>query len=117
MGGGMRQAGIIAAPGRVALREEVPRLAEDHARAKRLAAALGAVPGIELLREPDISMVFVRIPGWKKESRALVAALDERGFSVYPDEGGVWRFVTHRWVDDAGVDGFAAALRELLTRS
>jgi threonine aldolase len=114
MGGGMRQAGVIAGPGRVALREEVPRLREDHARAKMLAAALDALEGVELVRDPEISLVFVRIPGWSRPSAELVAALSERGFAIYPDEGGVWRFVVHRWVDDAGVDAFVGAIEEVL---
>ncbi|PCI35998.1 MAG: threonine aldolase [Elusimicrobia bacterium] len=114
MGGGMRQAGIIAGPGLVALREERPRLGEDHARAARLAAALNGIEGITLLREPEISMVFVRIPAWTRSSSELVAAMLEKGFKIYPDENGVWRFVVHRWIDDGAVESFTAALASVL---
>lgn len=114
MGGGMRQAGVLAAAGLVALREVRPRLAEDHAKAKRLAASLRGVTGVEVLREPDINLVFCRLPGLRGTGEALAAGLKARGIRVYGDEGGVFRFVTHRWVDDAGLAAFVAALRESL---
>jgi len=115
MGGGMRQAGVLAGPGLIALREERLRLGDDHARAKRFAGLLSGINGVELIREPEISMNFVRLPGWKGESSALVSAMAEKGITIYPDENGVWRFVVHRWIDDAAVDAFADALSTLLS--
>ncbi|MDE2290910.1 MAG: PLP-dependent transferase [Elusimicrobia bacterium] len=117
MGGGMRQAGVLAAAGLVALREVLPTLSEDHAKARRLAAALRQVPGVEVLREPDISLVFCRLPGLKKGAEALVAAMASRGIRIYPDEAGVFRFVTHRWTDDAGLSRFVEALRAELAKA
>ncbi|MBI5595270.1 MAG: PLP-dependent transferase [Elusimicrobia bacterium] len=114
MGGGMRQAGVLAAAGLVALREERPRLGADHLRAKRLAELLRAVKGVELVREPDINLVFCRLPGLKGTSRRLVAALQAEGIRIYGDEGGVFRFVTHRWVADKDLERFALALKRSL---
>jgi len=63
MGGGMRQAGILAAAGLIALREMTKRLAEDHEHARYLAAKLMAIPGIEVdMTALDIDMVFFRLP-------------------------------------------------------
>lgn len=113
MGGGMRQAGILAAAGLVALKEIRPRLADDHEKARQLAALLREIPGVTVLREPEISLVFCTIKGVKKPE-ALVAELLRRGVKIYPDEGGVWRFVTHYWVTDADVARFDVELRRAL---
>ncbi len=110
MGGGMRQAGVLAAAGLVALREVRPGLGEDHAKARRLAAALRRVPGVDVLREPEINLAFCRLPGLRVAVPVLVERLREKGFRIYPDEAGVFRFVTHRWVGEAGLDAFPEAL-------
>ncbi len=62
LGGGMRQAGVLAAAGIVALDEMVDRLAEDHQRAKVLAAGLAKIPGLAVQKkEHETNMVFVRL--------------------------------------------------------
>ncbi len=62
LGGGMRQAGILAQAGLFALEQHVTRLADDHRRAKRLAEGLAALPGIELdLSLVQSNMVFLRL--------------------------------------------------------
>ena len=114
MGGGMRQAGVLAAAGLVALREERPRLGADHLRARKLAELLRAVKGVELLREPEINLVFCRLPGLRGSTARLVEALAAQGIRIYGDEGGVFRFVTHRWVADKDLERFAKALRKAL---
>lgn len=114
MGGGLRQAGILAAAGLVALREVRPGLADDHAKAKRLAALLRGLRGVKVLREPEINLVFCRLPDLKGTGESLAAALRAKGIRIYGDEGGVFRFVTHRWVSDAGLKTFAAALAKAL---
>ncbi|MBI3299088.1 MAG: threonine aldolase [Elusimicrobia bacterium] len=114
MGGGMRQVGVLAAAGLVALREVRPGLAEDHAKAKRLAAALKKVPGVRLVREPEINLVFCRLPGWKGTGLELAESLRPEGIRIYPDEFGMYRFVTHRWLSDDGMAKFVKALRKRL---
>jgi len=102
LGGAMRQAGVIAAAGHVALRTMVDRLADDHARARRLAAAVaerwpgaGCDPG----RVPT-NMVIFRHP----DPAALLDQLRAEGVLAGTIAPGVVRFVTHHDVDDAGLD-------------
>lgn len=114
MGGGMRQAGVLAAAGLVALREERPRLGADHLKAKRLAELLRSVKGVEMLREPEINLVFCRLPGLKGPTERLVEALASQGIRIYGDEGGVFRFATHRWLAEADLEAFAKALSRRL---
>jgi threonine aldolase len=111
MGGGMRQAGVIAAAGLVALREMVSRLPEDHATARRLGEAFLATGAVEVRPwPPRINMVFVRFrpPAGERENEALVASLARRGVLTYPPDGGWVRFVTHH---DAAAQQIEAACR------
>ena len=92
LGGGMRQAGIIAAGGIVALTENVERLAEDHENAKDLADGLAQISGIEV--DPasvETNMVFIEV---ERESLSeFVRYLDERGLKI--SGGKSIRLVTH----------------------
>ena len=102
LGGGMRQAGIVAAAGIVALRTMVERLAEDHSRAKRLAEAVAdRWPEVDV--DPErvrTNIVTFRHPDW----RALVDHLRTEGVLAGTIAPGVVRFVTHCDVDDDGVE-------------
>ena len=112
MGGGMRQAGILAAAGLVALEEELPRLGEDHQMARELAKAFSALDTFEVLTpEPDINMVFLKLssPGTQAED-GFLTFLEEAGILTYPAEGGVFRFVTHR---DISIDQLRHTLNVL----
>lgn len=114
LGGGMRQAGVLAAAGLIALEEMTARLGEDHANAKRLAELLAAIPGLHAAPElVKINMVFWNhaVPGF--DDQAFVAFLAERGFraSVF-ERSGHFRFVTNHGVGRADVDRLAAAVRE-----
>ena len=103
MGGGMRQAGILAAAGIIALTDMTKRLHEDHDRARRLADALSRVSGIEVDPDAlDINMVYVKIDT-ALSPQAMVARCRERGVLIYPPEDGRMRLVTHYWIDDDGV--------------
>ena len=117
MGGGMRQAGILAAAGIVALEEMVPRLPEDHHQARRLAEALAARPELEVaLARVKINMCWVRFrPGFgaDPESR-FVEALRRYGILTYPPHQGWLRFVTHADVPAAGVDRVIDSLEDAL---
>jgi threonine aldolase len=116
MGGGMRQAGILAAAGIVALQEQTGRLAEDHDRAKRLARGLAAMPGIEV--KPDevaINMVFFSFAPAGDEGIAgkIVECFARRGIRISaPDKNGLFRFVTHYWIGDDETEAVLAAARE-----
>src|ERR1700683_2645842 len=110
LGGGMRQAGVLAAPGLVALRDMVARLPEDHARAARLAAAVAERwPSCGL----DPATVRTNIVTFAHgEPDKLLAHLDGHGVLAHSIAPGVMRFVTHRDVDDAGVDRAVTALED-----
>jgi threonine aldolase len=114
LGGGMRQAGIIAAAGIVALDSMVERLAEDHVRAKQLAAGLRTVPGL-VVDEPPTNMVFFDLADSVRLGTAEIeAAMKKRGVLVESSGRRRFRFVTHYWIDDVGVKKAVAAMRELI---
>ncbi len=108
-GGTMRQAGVLAAAAMHALDHHVDRLADDHARARRLADGLRGLPGVSVAA-PQTNMVFVDLP--RERAAAAVAALRERGVLAT----GLYqlRLVTHLDVDDAGIDHAIAVLRDVL---
>ncbi|MDR2053294.1 MAG: threonine aldolase [Treponema sp.] len=115
MGGGMRQAGILAAAGIVALTSQVAPLAEDHRRAKRLAEELGTIPGIEVRpEEVDINMVFFGFSPAEGQSTAdrIMRTFAEHQIRINPPEGGKFRFCTHYWIGDAELEAVLRASRE-----
>lgn len=115
-GGGMRQVGILAAAGLVALDEMVPRLAEDHATARRLADQLAAIPAIDL--EPatvETNIVFFRMrPGAPLSAVELARRLGDEGVLVHALDPTSIRMVTHYEITAAAVDRAAAAAARLL---
>ncbi len=107
-GGGMRQAGVLAAAGIVALEQHVDRLAEDHANAARLATGLAALDGIRVdPAETHTNMVFVRVE--RGTPQALVEHLSRHGVLARP--GSPMRLVTHLDVSAADVERALAAFR------
>jgi len=81
-GGGMRQAGILAAGALYALRNHRHRMSEDHANAKKLAEGLASIKGVELQGEP-LQTNIVRFRIKDKEAGPIVAKLKERGVLVF----------------------------------
>ena len=110
LGGGMRQAGVLAAAARHALDHHVARLADDHALAQRLAAGLAGLPGLTV-EAPQTNIVFADLGG--PRANGLIEHLRARGVLAT----GLYRlrFVTHLDVDAAGVDRAVAAVREHLS--
>lgn len=97
LGGGLRQAGVLAAPGIIALETMVDRLAEDHANARLLANGLAAIPGLSVDVdgvETNIVLCHIRDTGLSNE--AFIALLKTAGILASPFDDGVIRFVTHR---------------------
>ena len=115
LGGGMRQAGVLAAAALHALDRHVERLADDHALARRLAAGLSGLPGLTV-EPPQTNIVFADLQG--PRAAGLMEHLKARGVlatgSLYGQMHRL-RFVTHLDVDAAGVDRAIAAVREHLT--
>jgi threonine aldolase len=114
MGGGMRQVGILAAAGQYALRHHLDRLAEDHARAHRLAAGLEPL-GVVDARTVRTNLVPLDLTKARLDAPSLAAAAAERGVLLAPMLPRLARLVTHLDVDDAGVDRAIQVLTALLT--
>ncbi|MEI7769569.1 MAG: low-specificity L-threonine aldolase [Chloroflexales bacterium] len=115
LGGGMRQAGVIAAAGVVALREMVGRLAEDHANARALAAGLAALPGLSVdMGRVQSNIVRFELDAGPLGVADLLARLRERGVLVGGMGGSTLRAVTHYGVGAADIDRAVRALREAL---
>lgn len=116
LGGGMRQAGILAAAGIVALQKMTTRLAEDHTRARRLADGLRQNKCVELdAGTPATNMIFFNLAARTRISAPAAAAeLLKQGILVSPTGERRFRLVTHYWIDDAGVDRTIAAFAKVL---
>ncbi len=111
MGGAMRQAGIIAAPGIIAIEKMTKRLAEDHENAAYLAERLESFDTINVIDEfRDINMVFCTIDG-DFEAFELVDSLMQKDILINPPEGGIWRFVTHYWVGKEQIDALIEGIQ------
>jgi threonine aldolase len=109
VGGGLRQAGLLAAAADHALTHHVARLADDHALAKRLAEGLAALPGVTVT-PPQTNIVFAQISDGR--GPALIGHLKSRGVLATGLIG--LRFVTHLDVDAAGIDHAIASAAEFL---
>jgi threonine aldolase len=102
LGGGMRQAGILAAACLYALDHHVERLAEDHRRARALAAGWRAAPGVRV-PEPDTNIVLVDLEDPALERAAVLASLESQGVRTIGFGPRRVRAITHLDVDDAGI--------------
>ncbi len=118
LGGGMRQAGILAAAGIVALDSMIDRLVEDHQRARRLADGLRDIPGLSLRYErPATNMVFVEfLPGAKLDAAGVMEAMRKEGIILRASGDGSIRLVLHYWIDDAAVERLISNLKRLMGR-
>jgi threonine aldolase len=110
-GGGMRQVGILAAACLHALDHHVERLAEDHARAKRLAAGF-RLPGVTVI-EPETNIVVASLSP-PLEVPGVLAKLESKGVRMVAFGAGRVRAICHLDVDDAGVDRAITAFREAI---
>ncbi|MFE2752891.1 GntG family PLP-dependent aldolase [Actinosynnema sp. NPDC059335] len=114
LGGGMRQAGVIAAAGILAI-TNAHRLAEDHANARRLAEGLAGVDGVEVdPAQVQTNIVMFRVHGFSWQ--AFVAAAAAEGLAVGELGHGRIRAVTHSGVTEADVDRAVAVVRAVVER-
>lgn len=112
MGGGLRQAGVIAACGIVALETMVDRLADDHRRAAELAAAIVGLPGLRP-QTPQTNIVMVDTDAPAEE---WTGRLEAEGVRCYPIGAHRLRLVFHKDVDDEGLAQAISAFRRLADR-
>jgi threonine aldolase len=117
LGGGMRQAGILAAAGIIALEEMVDRLAVDHANARLLAEGLEQIPGIDI----DVDLIQTNIVFFKLHQDFEIDAYSLAG--AMREEANLWldavsekrfRAVTHYWVGESEIDLLLSHLRDSL---
>lgn len=117
LGGGMRQAGILAAAALYGLRNNIPLLEHDHRRARELAARASRIDALSVAT-PETNIVMLDVAEPRLEPAALLAALERRGVRMTQFGAHRLRAVTHMDVDDAGIaraaEALGAAVRELL---
>ncbi len=112
LGGGMRQAGIIAAPGLAAL-ENRHRLEEDHENARRLAAGLDGLEGLSAA-EPETNIALVDCAGSDHTAEEFLAACESEGVLGVAFGEHVVRFCTHWNVDDGDIEEAVAAVERAI---
>lgn len=114
VGGGMRQAGVLAAAGIVSLTKMVDRLADDHANARRLMHGIGEIPG--LVAEPvHTNIVYFKFaPEVTMSEREFVQALEQRNVRLLPSGQRRFRAVTHCWIDAQDIEIALEAMRAVM---
>lgn len=116
MGGGMRQAGYLAACGLVALEETLPLISEDNARCRRLSVAALGLDGLKMAQETvDTNILFLEVTEPRLDAPMLESELEERGVMALALGPRLLRFVTHRGITDADVEHAVRALQAILS--
>ncbi|CAB1252038.1 low-specificity L-threonine aldolase [Clostridium sp. WLY-B-L2] len=118
MGGGLRQAGFLAAAGLVALKDMVGRLGEDRENAIFLGEELSKIPGIKVnMKDIQINMVFFDMSETGYDSAKLVEEFYKKGIKINPEEGGKMRFVTNYWVKKQDIPYIVNTFKEILRKN
>jgi threonine aldolase len=118
LGAGMRQVGILAAAGIVALEENIDRLADDHRRMKDFAKGIGIISGINIdFRDPPASnMLFVTLDSTiNMDAASIQRRLKDKGLLCNTAGKGRLRFLTHYWLSDEDVFSADKILRQVMT--
>ena len=117
LGGTLRQGGVIAGAGLVAVKTMVNRLAEDHANAKVLAGKLNAIPGVSVLMHTvQTNIVRTNVAGLGVPAATVAAKLAEDGVLVLSPTSDALRWLTHRHVTAADVDQAATVMAKVAER-
>jgi threonine aldolase len=115
LGGGMRQCGIIAAAGIIALEQMVERLTEDHANARRLAEGIAEIAGLSVdLETVQTNMVYFDITSKRLTSGVLVKKLAEQGIKILSVSPTRLRAVTHYGITTEDIEETLAALQKIM---
>lgn len=117
LGGGMRQAGVLAAAGLISIEKMTKRLAEDHARASTLAAGIQGIPKLEFDKGmPRSNMVFLQLaPNTAKTPGQIIAELKTEGVLIGQSGPRNFRLVTHYWVNDEDIQKTVNVLRKVIS--
>ena len=116
LGGGMRQAGVLAAAGIVALNEMVDRLADDHANARKLADGLAEMPGLSI--DPSLiktDIVYFEVKRDDMTMEELIKRLEDRGIRMLPVGPGRIRAVTHYHITSDDIDYALGVFSEVMS--
>lgn len=113
MGGGLRQAGFLAAAGLIALKDMAPRLKEDHDLAKYLATELEKFDNIEVIKSRlDINMVFFKMTDVNEDE--FIQQMLDKGIKINGIEDNEWRYVTNNDVSKENIDYTIKVMKELM---
>ncbi len=117
LGGGMRQAGILAAAGIVALEENVDRLAEDHRRMKLLAAGLKPIPGLKLMEDPPATNILHLAVSMEfpLDAKSVVERIKQHGLLCNAEGPRLIRLVTHYGIQDRDVEEAVQILEKVFS--
>ena len=116
LGGGMRQVGVLAAAGLISLEQMTARLAEDHARAERLAEGLRQIRGLAVdANSPHTNMVYLNLAeNASLNALQITERMKASGVLVDPESMRRFRLVTHYWIDDQAVEKTISAFQNAL---
>lgn len=115
LGGGMRQVGVLAAAGLVALEKTPPLLARDHQNAKTLAEGLAGIPGISIdPGQVETNILVFDVSGTGLDATEISAQLKERGVLASAISPQAMRMVTHYDVSEAGIERAVAAMDQIV---
>ncbi|HEY9078024.1 MAG TPA: low-specificity L-threonine aldolase [Anaerolineaceae bacterium] len=117
LGGGMRQAGVLAAAGIIAIEKMADLLPEDHHRARMLAEGLGAIPGVRLdFGLPVSNMVFFSLdPALPLSAKQVAERLEMSFIKVGVTGNRSFRLVTHYWIKDTDIQKTVDTIKEVLS--
>ena len=113
LGGGMRQAGVLAAAGLIALEEMPKRLAEDHANARFLAEAISRIPGLRVTHRVETNIVIFDVAGTAMTTQEFSAALKSRGVLINGINPVEMRLLTHYDADRGACERALAAIEDV----
>ncbi|MFC4279165.1 threonine aldolase family protein [Achromobacter aloeverae] len=116
IGGTQRQAGLMAAAGLYAVEHMGARLAQDHARARRLSDGVNAAQGVLRATVPQTNIVQLDVSRSGRDSATWVRDLEAAGLAVRPWGAGRLRCVTHRHIEDSHIERALASIRAVLAR-
>ena len=116
LGGGMRQAGVLAAAGIISLEKMTKRLGDDHARAKKLADGLRGVDGLVVdSNSPYTNMVYLNLSEVvQTNAHQITERMKAQGVLVDPENSRRFRLVTHYMIDDPAVEKTVTGFQKLL---
>jgi len=118
LGGGMRQTGVIAAAGTIALEQMVDRLTEDHMNARRLAEGIAQIPGLSI--DPariKTNIIFFDLVNDRLTADEFIKQLGQKGIRLLPTGPSRFRMVTHYGINSEDIDAALVALGEVMGES